>query len=270
MEADRVVVQGFFAAHPARADNGEASFFTEGGGTVAETVESLENPKDVAERRGTSEILLKGTGYGVRMILPEEKTDEELLREALAFSGDAARLARGIGVVLDFQGRSISRSFLLRFLSEFAWTGDFRVLSWMSYNADTLELFRASGFSTGEPSTARSEKKESGGASLVLRQSLRSGQRVEHDGDVVLLGHMNEGAEICASGNVFVRGRLKGVVHAGMNGGEFSISAGQFEARQLRLGGKLCSSLGSDMEWWGTAVVISLENDSLVVRELKL
>ena len=237
---------------------------------MAETVESLENPKDTVERRGVSEILLKGTGYGVRMLFPEEKTDEELLQEALAFSGEAARLTRGIGVALDFQGRALSRAFLLRFLSEFVWKGAFRVLSWMSYNADTLEIFRASGFSTGEPCTSKSEKKESGGASLVLIQSLRSGQRVEHDGDVVLLGHMNEGAEICASGNVFVRGRLKGVVHAGMKGGEFSISAGQFEAKQLRLGGKLCSSLGADMEWWGKAVVITLENDSLVVRELKL
>ncbi|HOO87202.1 MAG TPA: hypothetical protein PK442_05825, partial [Synergistales bacterium] len=123
---------------------------------MAGTVESLENPKDTAEHRGTSEILLKGTGYGVRMILPETKTDEDLLQEALAFSGEAARLTRGIGVVLDFQGRTISRAFLLRFLSEFVWTGAFRVLSWMSYNADTLELFRASGFSTGEPTAARS------------------------------------------------------------------------------------------------------------------
>lgn len=93
---------------------------------------------------------------------------------------------------------------------------------------------------------------------------------MEHDGDVVLLGHMNDGAEIYSSGNVFIRGRLKGVVHAGMRGGEYCISAGQFEARQLRIAGKLCSTLGSDVEWWGKAVVISLENDSLVARELKL
>lgn len=237
---------------------------------MAETVESLESPKGAAEHRGPSEILLKGTGYGVRMIFPESVLDDALLEDLRRFSGDAARLTRGIGVVLDLQGRTLPRAFLLRLLSEFVWTGDFRVLSWMSYNADTLDLLRASGFSTGEPSAGKSEKKENAPNSLVLIQSLRSGQRVEHDGDVVLLGHMNEGAEIYASGNVFVRGRLKGVVHAGMHGGEFSISAGQFEAKQVRLGGKLCSSLGADMEWWGKAVVISLENDSLVVRELKL
>ncbi len=233
-------------------------------------MQSLEGRNGSPEREERSGIVLKGAGYGVRMILPEEMSDEELFDELLRFSGDAARLARDIGVVLDLQGRSLGRPFLLRLLSEFVWTGEIRVLSWMSYNADTLDLLRASGFITEEPGSERPERRTVGTGSLVLMQSLRSGQRVEHDGDVVLLGHMNEGAEICSSGNVFVRGRLKGVVHAGMHGGQFCISAGQFEAKQLRLGGKLCSTLGSDMEWWGKSVVISLENDSLVVRELKL
>ena len=233
-------------------------------------MQSLENLKNTVEQNEQSEVLLKGTGYGVRMVFPEAKTDDALMEELHCFSEEATRLTSGIGVALDFQGRTLTRGFLLRFLSEFVWTGDFSILSWMSYNADSLALLRSSGFSTGEPSAERVAKKEHGTNSLVLIHSLRSGQRVEHDGDVVLLGHMNEGAEICASGNVFVRGRLKGVVHAGMHGGAFSISAGQFEARQLRLGGKLSSSLGSDLDWWGKSVLISLENDSLVVRELKL
>lgn len=236
---------------------------------MAEVVESVENRKDLHNGADRAEILLKGTGYGVRMILPEALPDERLLEELLRFSGDAARLARGIGVVLDLQGRSLTRPLLVALLSQFVWTGDFKVLSWMSYNVDTLELLRSSGFSIGEPMADKPER-SAGSNTLVLYQSLRSGQRVEHDGDVVLLGHMNDGAEIYSSGNVFIRGRLKGVVHAGMRGGEYCISAGQFEARQLRIAGKLCSTLGSDVEWWGKAVVISLENDSLVARELKL
>ena len=46
--------------------------------------------------------------------------------------------------------------------------------------------------------------------------------------------------------------------------------AGQFEARQVRIGGKVSSPLGSEMEWWGKPVIITLENNSLVVRELQL
>jgi septum site-determining protein MinC len=239
---------------------------------MPEAVEFLENPKNVAENEGASEILLKGTGYGVRIIFPEGSSEETLLEKIRHFSSEATRLTRGMDLVLDFQGRTLSKEFLLRILSEFIWPGGFRILSWISYDADTLDLLRSSGFSTGEPAAAKTggAKKESGANALLLVQSLRSGQRVEHEGDVVLLGHVNEGAEICASGSIFVWGRLKGVVHAGMGGGEHSISAGQFEAKQVRLGGKLCSSLGREMDWWGKAVIITLENDSLVVRELKL
>ena len=147
---------------------------------MAEVVESVENRKDLHNGADRAEILLKGTGYGVRMILPEALPDERLLEELLRFSGDAARLARGIGVVLDLQGRSLTRPLLLALLSQFVWTGDFKVLSWMSYNVDTLELLRSSGFSIGEPMTDKPER-SAGSNTLVLYQSLRSGQRVEHN-----------------------------------------------------------------------------------------
>ncbi|GAB1427180.1 hypothetical protein MASR2M17_06060 [Aminivibrio sp.] len=46
--------------------------------------------------------------------------------------------------------------------------------------------------------------------------------------------------------------------------------AGLFEAAQVRLGSKVSASLGSSMEWWGKPVIITCENNSLIVRELQL
>ena len=46
--------------------------------------------------------------------------------------------------------------------------------------------------------------------------------------------------------------------------------AERFEATQVRIGGKICSSLGRESAWWGKAVLIALENGQLVTRELKL
>ncbi|MGE0825292.1 MAG: septum site-determining protein MinC [Candidatus Binatia bacterium] len=50
---------------------------------------------------------------------------------------------------------------------------------------------------------------------LYLRRSLRSGQKEVFDGDVVLVGDVNQGAEILAGGDVIVFGAVRGVVHAG-------------------------------------------------------
>lgn len=54
----------------------------------------------------------------------------------------------------------------------------------------------------------------------LIRRTLRSGQRVKFDGNVLVLGDVNPGAEIIATGSVVVMGALRGVVHAGAGGGE--------------------------------------------------
>lgn len=47
--------------------------------------------------------------------------------------------------------------------------------------------------------------------------TLRSGQQVIHNHSVVIMGDVNNGARVEAGGNVIVIGKLKGVVHAGLN-----------------------------------------------------
>ena len=45
------------------------------------------------------------------------------------------------------------------------------------------------------------------------RGSLRSGQRLEVDGSVVILGDVNSGAEVMASDNIVILGNLRGLAH---------------------------------------------------------
>lgn len=48
--------------------------------------------------------------------------------------------------------------------------------------------------------------------------SLRSGSKLEYDGNLVILGDVNPGAIVKAAGNVIVLGFLNGTVYAGANG----------------------------------------------------
>lgn len=71
---------------------------------------------------------------------------------------------------------------------------------------------------------------------LWIEGPLRSGARVEHGGNVIVLGDVNPGAEIIAGGNVLVWGRLRGVVHAGAQGNEEAIvGALELAPTQLRI-----------------------------------
>ena len=57
------------------------------------------------------------------------------------------------------------------------------------------------------------------------RGSLRSGQKLETEGSLVILGDVNSGAEVIASDNIVVLGALRGLAHAGAKGNEQAIIA---------------------------------------------
>lgn len=71
---------------------------------------------------------------------------------------------------------------------------------------------------------------------LVHRGTLRSGDHLQAEGSVLLLGDMNPGARISAAGNVLVWGRLRGIAHAGVAGDrDARIVALQLRPLQLRI-----------------------------------
>lgn len=68
------------------------------------------------------------------------------------------------------------------------------------------------------------------------RGSLRSGQKIEFEGSLVILGDVNAGAEILASENIVVLGILRGMAHAGAKGNkEAIIAAASIESVQIRI-----------------------------------
>lgn len=72
---------------------------------------------------------------------------------------------------------------------------------------------------------------------LYLRRGLRGGQKEVFEGDVVLVGDVNQGAEILAGGDVVVVGTLRGLVHAGYpDNKEAVVVALNLVPLQLRIG----------------------------------
>jgi len=71
---------------------------------------------------------------------------------------------------------------------------------------------------------------------LVITRTLRSGQEVRHEGDVIILGDVNPGAVVVASGHIVVMGALRGVAHAGCTGNRDAIvAAAKLRPTQLRI-----------------------------------
>ncbi len=76
--------------------------------------------------------------------------------------------------------------------------------------------------------------------SIFIASTVRSGQRIECEGDIVVLGDVNPGAEIIAGGSIAVFGTLRGLAHAGAGGREdVCVAALYMKPKQLRLSGRV-------------------------------
>ncbi len=95
----------------------------------------------------------------------------------------------------------------------------------------THENLVLDGFDGPPPNREMNEK-----ASYVFKGTLRSGQLIEHDGDVIIVGDVNPGAQIIASGDIFIMGHLRGFAHAGARGDVHAVvAAAYFEPLQVRI-----------------------------------
>lgn len=73
---------------------------------------------------------------------------------------------------------------------------------------------------------------------LYINQTLRSGQTVNYEGNILIIGDAHPGSEIIATGDITVWGILGGIAHAGSQGNVTSkVRALKLNAIQLRIAG---------------------------------
>jgi len=171
-----------------------------------------------------------------------------------------ANFLQGSQVTLDVGARSLQRKQLSELLDLFA---QYSQVLWTVLAEDdaTREAAQGLGLATrvpgsqtdldgrplssaqvSAPNQPQTQSTQTNGA-LFLKETLRSGRSVFHEGAVVVMGDVNPGAEIIAAGDVIVWGRLRGLVHAGALGDETAvICALTLTPTQLRIADQIAIS----------------------------
>lgn len=187
-----------------------------------------------------SAISLKGTAEGIHL-KPKSYVWDTVL-EALGFAlREAEDFFRGGRLILDLGSRELTQDQLSAtraLLQQF----DIELWAVVSENDQTIRLARSNGILTRLPKETESKKAGSEPLpeqqALFVRQTLRSGQKIQHPGDVTLVGDVNPGGEIVAGGSIVVWGAIRGMAHAGAFGDENAvICALELQPAQLRIAG---------------------------------
>ncbi|MBD5558937.1 MAG: septum site-determining protein MinC [Clostridia bacterium] len=197
-------------------------------------------------------VTIKGNGSGIEIVLSEKATYPVLREELLAKLKKHAAFFRNTDARVIIRGKELSPAQRKELKRVFAM--DFGILDLLyGDEADllreverTIEAARHS-----QPASTAGEEEDEfdltasghfGAESMFVHQTVRSGQRIECEGDVVIIGDVNAGAEVMAGGSIAVFGKLRGLAHAGCGGRrDVCVAAIHMCPKQLRLSGRVVS-----------------------------
>lgn len=175
--------------------------------------------------------IIKGTRQGLSISIPSEIEFSEALSQLRARLASAQQFFTGATVQLLTDDREFEpeeRQLLEETVEEFGLKIRKNIIHKRAEAAVAQE-------------TVKQESSDTEGSNLdedtlLLRRTIRSGQKIRYDGNVVVVGDVNPGAEIVCTGDILVLGSLRGVAHAGCNGNsEAAVLAFRLEPTQLRI-----------------------------------
>lgn len=189
------------------------------------------------DKNGTFPI--KGFREGLLITLGEG--DWEKVSQALFKQIDAKReFFEGAKVAIDVDERSLHAAEVSKLRDKLA-DRDVSLFALLSKSATTEAVAETLGLST-KKSVLKVNSKDlpralyDGETALMIKKTLRSGTSVKFAGNVIVDGDVNPGAEIRASGSIYVWGKLRGIAYAGIDGSRKEVIAAlEIESYNLRI-----------------------------------
>jgi septum site-determining protein MinC len=195
-------------------------------------------------------IAIKGIRQGLLITLGEgpwdalmEALERRLEKGAAFFRGGRAALDVGPRPLDEAQIRQ-TRDLLARYgVDLWAVRGTAEATIVATVRAGLSPLLGPEGATGGAEPSEQEETPPVPAGGLVVDRTVRSGQRIEHPGDVIVIGDVHAGAEVIAGRHVIVWGKLHGVVHAGALGDESAVvCALDLAPTQLRIADHIARS----------------------------
>jgi len=174
-------------------------------------------------------VIFKGGKNGI-VILLDEAADFEQIKDGLR---NKIRGAKGFfadaSTSISFKGKAVNEHELLQLIEIINAETDLGI----TFVEDLTGQLKTS--KAKAPKTSKEESPPPLGTYLH-KAGLRGGQAIRHNGCVTVLGDINAGAEVIATGSVVVFGAIRGMVHAGSGGdrGAF-VCALSLQPIQLRI-----------------------------------
>ena len=174
-------------------------------------------------------VILKSNPHGINLILDKNLPFGELKHEILKKFKESDKFFKNARIGLSFEGRNLSQAEECEILDLISANTSIEIVCIIdrdeakdAFYADKIREF---------------DDIQSGRTGEFYKGTLRSGQVLECETSLIVLGDVNPGAKIIAKGNIVVLGSLKGIAYAGAAGDETSfVAALDMDPVQIKIG----------------------------------
>lgn len=194
-------------------------------------------------------IVFKGTKEGIWIIINEDYPLSQTYEEIDKAIGEAQYFFNGAQVILDVGDRdleeteldNIKKIIVERYHLELIrvegrkWQWKHCPNAHNSWEKKPKNEFHKNN-EAGKKDIKNNNYTQNGANALLIKRTIRSGQQVKFDGNVIILGDVNPGSEVIAGGDIIVMGTLRGIAHAGYKGNDNAVvTAFYLKPMQLRI-----------------------------------
>lgn len=181
-----------------------------------------------------SSVIFKGSVNGLTIILKEDEDFDTIFSQMEKKIASAGKFFKGAILDVKYRGKKLSKQEESKILELLTLKSGAKI---KSFAEDTeIPVIQPKPVNKIEIRKFNYFKGIEEGATKFYKGTVRSGQLINFEGNIVVIGDVNPGGEVVAAGNVIVMGSLRGIVHAGADGNkEAVVVALNLQPTQLRI-----------------------------------
>jgi septum site-determining protein MinC len=213
-------------------------------------------------KKKPSAVEIKGFGEEIFIIFGSESSFSDIQLDLVEKLYKSKNFLIGTPIALDIKDHILSYDECLKLREILVDKFNLTVSYVRSNSEETVKNIEKIGWSVETFIT----KDEPSDKTIIVRQTIRSGQKLKFAGNLVLIGDLNPGGEITADGDIVVFGKLRGIAHAGANGNtSATITAIELIPLQLRIAEIIGRSPDSDLESKKVPEIAMIKDGSIFI-----
>lgn len=155
-------------------------------------------------------VIIKSNPYGLILMLDPEMPFDELKQAVAEKFSSAAGFFKNANVALTFRGRVLTAAQERELTDVIVENSRLRIICLVDEKKETEEYYRQA--------VTRALEQPATEEGRFYRGTLRSGQVLESETSIVVVGDVNPGAQVISKGNIVILGCCMGTVYAGAGG----------------------------------------------------